>query len=197
MIRTAVAMAAVAAMLGMAGCHISVDKSKDGDDKNVKIETPLGGLHVRSDATSAADVGLPMYPGAHITTSSDGDKSADVHLGFGKWQLRVKIVTYETPDSQDKVVDFYKKAMGRYGIVLQCMGNKSTGPPTATAEGLTCEEEHNKSHNFSDSDALNLKAGSKHHQHIFAIKKGGSGTRFSLVELELPEDLDNNSGTSD
>src|SRR5580658_3288482 len=125
MIRTAVAMAAVAAMLGMAGCHISVDKSKDGDDKNVKIETPLGGLHVRSDATSAADVGLPAYPGAHLTPSGD-DKSADIHLGFGKWQLRVKVVTYETPDPQDKVVDFYKRAMGRYGIVLQCDGNRST-----------------------------------------------------------------------
>ncbi|MBT9331607.1 hypothetical protein D0Y96_011190 [Acidipila sp. 4G-K13] len=196
--RTTLTVALLALMTGMAGCHISVDKSKDGDNKNVRIDTPLGGLHVRSDDTSAADLGLPVYPGAQISPDSDGDKSADVHLGFGKWQLRVKAVTYQTADSQDKVVAFYKKAMARYGDVLQCDGDKTVGALTVTGEGLTCSEEHGKAHvNISDSGDLNLKAGSRHHQHIFALKKSSSGTRFALVELQLPEDLDRNSDTSD
>ena len=36
----------------------------------------------------------------------DNHKSADVHLGFGEWQLRVRAVSYETPDSEDKVTAF-------------------------------------------------------------------------------------------
>jgi hypothetical protein len=198
MTRTIMAVVSLAAMLGTAGCHISVDKSKNGEDKNVKIDTPLGGLHVRSDDTSAADVGLPTYPGAHIAPDGDHDKSADVHLGFGKWQLRVKVVTYETPDPQDKVVAFYKKAMTRYGDVIECNGNKSAGMPNVTRDGLTCDESSGKAHvDVSDSGDLNLKAGSRHHQHIFAVKNGGSGTRFSLVELQLPEGLDDDSAKSD
>ena len=190
--------AAAAAMLGIAGCHVSVDKSKNGEDKDVKIDTPLGGVHVRSDDTSAADVGLPTYPGAHIAPDGEGDKSADVHVGFGKWQLRIKVVTYETPDSQDKVVAFYKKAMSHYGDVIECNGNKPSGTPTVTQEGLTCAEDNSKSHmNISESGNLNLKAGSHHHQHIFAVKDGGPGTRFSLVELQLPEGLDDNPGKVD
>lgn len=176
----------------VAGCRIQVDKNKDGQEKNVKIDTPLGGLHVRADQTSAADVGLPAYPGAHIAPDKDGDKSADVHLGFGEWQLRVKVVTYDTSDSQDKVVAFYQKALGRYGDVIRCAGNQPVGTPTATREGLTCSDDKGNSHvNISDDSGLSLRAGSRHHQHIFAIKKStDTGTQFSLVELELPEGID-------
>ena len=199
--RALISLAAASILIAVAGCHISVDKSKSGDEKNVKIETPLGGLHVRSDQTSAADVGLPAYTGAHLSTGSDGDKSADVHLGFGQWQLRVRAVTYETSDSQDKVVAFYKSALGRYGDVLQCDGKKAVGSPTVTHEGLTCDEEHGKGHvnvDLTSSDHLSLMAGSRHHQHIFAIKNGGGAdTRFSLVELQLPGGGDQESSSSD
>ena len=95
----ALAAATALSLTLVAGCRIQVDKNKDGQEKNVKIDTPLGGLHVRADQTSAADVGLPAYPGAHIAPDKDGDKSADVHLGFGEWQLRVKVVTYDTQRS--------------------------------------------------------------------------------------------------
>ena len=102
-------------LLSAVGCHVSVDKGRNGEDKNVRIDTPLGGLHVRKDQTSAADLGLPVYPGALVSPDHEGDKSADVHLGFGQFQLRVKVVTYETPDARDQVVAFYKNAMGRFG----------------------------------------------------------------------------------
>jgi len=180
------------------GCRIQVDKNKDGHDKNVKIETPLGGLHVRADQTSAADVGLPAYPGAHIAPDKDGDKSADVHLGFGEWQLRVKVVTYDSGDPQDKVVAFYQKALGRYGDVIRCEGDQPVGTPASTREGLTCSDDKGNSHvHVSDGSDLTLKAGSRHHQHIFAVKKStGTGTQFSLVELQLPEGTDKDANES-
>jgi hypothetical protein len=189
-------------LLATAGCHVQVDKGKNGEDKNVKIDTPLGGLHVRADQTAAADLGLPIYPGAAISPDHEGDKSADVHLGFGHFQLRVKVVTYETSDDRDKVVAFYKDAMGRFGQVITCDGNRPVGSPTITGEGLTCNEEGKGTvhvNGFSDDDgSFTLRAGSKHHQHIFVIKNGGAGTKFSLVELQLPTGLDETSSkTSD
>jgi hypothetical protein len=170
------------------GCSIAVDKNKSGDDKNVKIDTPLGGLHVTSDSTTAADVGLPVYPGAKLSSKKDkdGDKSADIHFGFGDWQFRLKVVKYETSDSQDEVLAFYKKALGRYGNVIQCSGHNAVGSPTVTSEGLTCDDS-GKSHQVNLDMSQSLKAGSKHHQHIVGIEKSdGPGTTFSLVEIDLP-----------
>lgn len=194
------AVVSTAALLMACGCHVQVDKDSNGKEKNVKIETPLGGLHVRSGQTDAADVGLPAYPGATIAPDQQGDKSADVDMGFGKWQLRVKVVNYQSADPQDKVIAFYKKALGRYGNVVQCQGQTPVGTPTITAEGLNCAGATKTGNvNISDiSDNLSLKAGSVHHQHIFAIEKnGGSGTRFALIELQLPGNADQNTAKSE
>lgn len=178
-----------AALLSISlGCSVSVDKSKTGDDKNVKIDTPLGGVHVTSDQINAADVGLPVYPGAQMSTKKDGDKSADVHFGFGDWQFRLKVAKYQSPDSSDKVLAFYKKALGRYGDVIECNGRTAVGTPTVTREGLSCDDNdnHNKANVKMDLHD-SLKAGSKRHQHIVGIEKSdGPGTTFSLVELDLP-----------
>ena len=191
-------LAAVAVLALLAGCRIQVDKSKDGQDKNVKIDTPIGGLHVRAGDTSAADVGLPAYPGAQIVPDKDGDKSADVHIGVGEWQFRIKAVHYETSDSQEDVVAFYRKALGRYGDVIECQGDQPVGSPARTREGLGCSDDkgNSKIHVTEDS-SLSLRAGSRHHEHIFAVDKVHSaGTRFSLVELQLPEGIDKDSHES-
>jgi hypothetical protein len=194
-----------AMMLGMLlstlGCHVQVDKGKNGEDKNVRVDTPLGGLHVRSDQTSAGDLGLPVYPGAHVTPAGEGDKSADVHLGFGQWQLRVQVVSYDTPDAKDKVIEFYKSALGRFGDVIECQGNRSVGKVSLTSEGLSCNEETKGTVNVNgvDSDSgFTLRAGSRRHQHLFALKSSDEGTRFALIELQLPSGLaESSSKTSD
>lgn len=189
--RKTLAYIAAAGLVLATGCRVSVNKDSNGDQKNVKIDTPLGGLHVRSDNTSAADVGLPPYPGATIAPDKNGDKSADVHLGFGQWQLRVKVVNYQTSDTQDQVLAFYQKALGRYGVVIHCKGDQAVGTPIATQEGLNCSENDGKAHVDLSSDEVTLKAGSRHHQHIVGFKNGdGPGTRFAMIELELPAALD-------
>jgi hypothetical protein len=180
------------------GCSIAVDKNKNGDDKNVKIDTPLGGVHITSDSTTAADVGLPVYPGAKLAADKDNDKSADIHFGFGDWQFRIKVVKYETSDSKDQVLAFYKKALGRYGDVIQCNGHNAVGSPAVTGEGLTCDDSSGKSHHQVNLDMeQSLKAGSKHHQHIVGIEKSdGSDTFFSMVELDLPVSSDDGKAES-
>ncbi len=193
---------------GIAGCRVSVDKGPNGEDKKVQVDTPFGGIHVNTDETSAADLGLPAYPSADIVKDKDNDKSADIHMGFGEWELRVKVVNYSTSDSQDKVVAFYKKALTRYGDVIACQNGAAVGTPTATSEGLTCSDhggpnvnidDHDKSYGWQSShEGFQLRAGSKRHQHIVGFESSAPGqTRFALVALDLPAAAVGESGKSD
>src|ERR1700679_3740229 len=134
-------VAALALAAGISGCRVQVDKGANGEDKNVQVDTPFGGVHVNTDQTTAADLGLPVYPGSEIVRDKDNDKSADIHMGFGEWELRVKVVNYDTSDSEEQVTAFYKKALGRYGDVVTCRNNAPVGKPVATSEGLTCDDD--------------------------------------------------------
>jgi hypothetical protein len=190
---------------GLAGCRIHTEKDANGKDKKVQIDTPFGGIHVNTDQTTAADLGLPVYPGAVTVKDNDNHKSADVQLGFGEWQLRVKAVSYQTSDSQDKVTAFYKKALGRFGDVITCQGNSPVGTPAITTEGLSCADDGKNAkvqvdqgdYHFGKGN-LELKAGSKRHQHIVGFESPKDNqTRFALVALDLPAIVDSSSEKSD
>lgn len=203
--KATVVLAGLAIAAGMTGCRVHVDKDANGKEKTVQVDTPFGGVHVNTDQTKAADLGLPAYPGAEIVKDKDNNQSADVHIGFGEWQLRVRAATYQTTDAKDQVVAFYKKALTRYGDVLTCQGNAPVGTPTSTAEGLTCRDEGKQTHiningagnGAADASDLQLKAGSKRHQHIVGFEPQKDGkTRFALVALDLPAGVEK-SGSSD
>jgi hypothetical protein len=112
-------------------------------------------------------------------------------MSFGSFQLRVKAASYRTQDSPDQVTTFYRKALGRYGDVILCQNDKPVGSSTQTAEGLTCDNEKGNHISVNDdmSGKMELKAGSKLHQHIVAIDPEGNGTKFGLVALDLPGHL--------
>jgi hypothetical protein len=199
-------LAGLALSVWTTGCRVHVDKDANGQEKNVQVDTPFGGVHVDTNDLTASDLGLPVYPGSDIVKDKEGNKSADVHMGFGEWQLRVRAVSYSSADPQDKVVTFYKKALQRYGDVLTCHGDAPVGTPTATAEGLTCNDDgHHNQFKFNGKDngidlsgELQLKAGSKRHQHIVALETPVDGkTRFGLVALDLPAGVESSDDKSD
>jgi len=197
--RVLVAAMVLAGAGALAGCRVHVDKDQKGEDKTVQVDTPFGGVHVNTNQTTAEDLGLPVYPGAVPRADDDHHKSANVHLGFGEWQLRVQVVSYESADGREKVEAFYKKALGRYGDVITCQGNTPVGTPTVTSQGLTCNDDNkNGKMNLNDNDwkgDLSLKAGSHHRQHIVGFEDGKDGkTRFSLVALDLPEKSEGDNG---
>jgi hypothetical protein len=204
-VRAAVLVAGLAVLIACAGCRVRTEKGVNGEDKSVQVDTPFGGVHVNTDQTTAVDLGLPVYPGAEVVKGDDQHKSADVHLGFGEWQLHVRAVSYATTDPQDKVSEFYKKALGRYGNVITCQGNAPVGTPIATTEGLTCADDGNHGgvkidrHDYGTREnSLELKAGSKRHQHIVGFEDSKNGkTRFALVALDLPAAIEGKSDSSD
>src|SRR5271166_1757085 len=117
----ALGVVALAAVL-LPGCSVNVKKEQNGEDKQVDITTPVGGIHVSKDA-SAGDVGLAVYPGARLKQkdSSGDDKSANVNIsGFG-FGVRVVALEYESDDSPAKLVAFYRDQLKKYGSnILEC-----------------------------------------------------------------------------
>jgi hypothetical protein len=180
------AATAMVATVLMSGCR--VESSKQNGNDNVRIATPFGGMQVKTDDTSVLEgMGLPAYPGATLVKKDHDHGAADVNMNFGSFHLRVKAASYHTSDTSDKVEAFYRKALGAYGDIIECSNDKSVGEPTRTAEGLTCDNDHK--HVGIDDDIsrkLELKAGSKQHQHIVAIDPDGVGTKIGLVVLDLP-----------
>ena len=160
---------------------MNVKKEANGQDKQVDINTLLGGVHVSKQA-DVADVGLPVYPGARLKEKdSDGsDKSANVNIsGFG-YGLKVVALEYESDDSPAKILSFYRDQLKKYGNVLEChtsnlnldMKMGSHGSQNDSNE-LTCEGDHGNN--------IELKVGRKDDQHIVAVEPEGKGSSFSLV----------------
>ncbi len=168
-----------AALLLLAACSVNVKKEQNGEDKQVDINTPLGGIHV-GKGVNPEEVGLPVYPGARLRQKDDSgeDKSANVNIsGFG-YGLKVVALEYESNDSPSKVVEYYKDRLKKYGSVLVCH--------TSSVHVNTDVKRHNDgSHDLTcDGDNgvnIELKVGTEENQHIVAIEPQGSGSTFSLV----------------
>jgi hypothetical protein len=183
------AFAAPLLCLALAGCHVS--SHGNGKNDNVDIGTPFGSMHVKTnDTTSTAAIGLAPYPGAVPLKDGDQDgNSADVNMSFGSFHLGVQAASFQTADSPDKVLAFYRKDLARYGEVIECRDNAPVGQPTHTVLGLTCNDQgHHHSIVIQDSD-LELRAGSPEHQHIVSTDAKDGGTKIGLVALDLPSGL--------
>lgn len=186
-------------LLTAVGC--SVHEQKRGDGENVHLRTPIGGLDVRTNSTHASDLGLPVYPAAVETGKHGNDSgSADINMSFGSWSLHVKAIEYRSGDPEDKVIAFYKTAMGKYGAVLTCKNRTAVGEPARTQQGLTCHSDRDY-HMDLKIDAkhqgttqgtpalsghVKLLAGSPSDQHIVEFNPDSGGTRFALVVVHLP-----------
>jgi hypothetical protein len=177
-----------AAVVLFAGCAMSF-----GQDSGVDLS-----LHAKSQAT-AAEIGLPMYPGATLYKppddkgKKDNDSSLDMGFAFGDFHFSVIVVGYETPDAPEKVLAFYRKPLSRYGEVLECDHGNAVGKLTMTNTGLTCSDKRNGhvevNGSGDSSDDRELRAGSPHKYRIVGIDDSRDGkTHFGLVYLELPKE---------
>jgi hypothetical protein len=169
---------ALGGVLLLPACSVNVKKKENGQDKQVDISTPVGGIHV-SKGADPGEVGLPVYPGARLKQEDSGDdKSANVNIsGFG-FGLKVVALEYESDDAPDKIIKFYQEPLKKYGQILVCHtngfdvnANVKTGDEKS--HDLTCES--------SSGSNTELKVGTKENQHIVAVKPEGKGSSISLV----------------
>jgi hypothetical protein len=167
------------------GTASSTQKSDDGLE-----------LHANSHAT-AADIGLPSYPGATLYKDKENDSAIDLGLTLGDFRFTLKAANYASSDPPARILVFYRKPLSRYGDVLECEHGKPVGAHAVTRSGLTCSDEQD-GHAKTDASANTsgdheLRAGTPHQYRVVGIDKSQPGmTHFGLVYVDLPK---NNSKT--
>jgi hypothetical protein len=188
-------MLALAALVALPACKINVQKSDNGQDKKVDIETPLGGIHVNKDA-NARDTGLPVYPGAREKdTGKDGEeKSANVNISTGFFGVKVVAIEFLSDDPPEKVTAYYRDQLKKYGAILVCHTTDRHGD--AGDVDVNLGKDHDKDRDKKDSQKLTcehdsgttieLKVGTKDNQHLVSIspQDKGKGTDFALVFVQ-------------
>jgi len=73
----------------------------------VDIQTPVGEIKVNGDEMHPT--GLPVYPGA---TKSGDSKGGSADISFGGEGVGLAVEAYDSPDSLDKVKDWYRRRLG-------------------------------------------------------------------------------------
>jgi hypothetical protein len=163
-----------------AALPVAAQDPKDSSAQQSSADNDSIGFNLGKNA-SAKDVGLPIYPGARRHKDDANDSSA---LNMGLWGgssgFKLFVLKMESTDAPEKVATFYRKALAKYGTVLDCSSASSAGSPDAekNSKKLTCDDDKPKSNEIS------LKAGTKDKQHAVGIEPNGTGTTFQLVYVE-------------
>jgi len=189
-VRLALFSMVLALLLGSAGCTIATSRSEDSDKKGatkkVEISTPLGDLKVRKEV-NLKDLGLSPYPNARLLPDEDkpdGDNHGNVSISTPFFGLKVMAVKYESDDPSEKLIDFYKKDLQRYGKVVSCKGPGHGGHHIKSKDDnlnleLNCDDVE------GDSKCTTLKAGEGSSQHIVVVEPQEKGTHVSLVYIQM------------
>ena len=183
----ALSLAALVCLGTFVGCSITTHDKESGKKDDVDIHTPFGSLSVREGQTDVKDTGLALYPGAQPKKDAgDEHHSANVNISSSLFGLKVVAMKFESSDSPDKVLAFYRKDMGKYGNVVDCTGgfNMNFHHRDKDAE-VTCDG-HDSDHEYKEE----LKVGTENNQRIMAIKPSGNGSVFSLVYVRAWESKD-------
>lgn len=158
-------------------------QDRNKQDKDQKRSNKSVGFVLSGDAT-AKDVGLPVYPGAQRRKDTSDDSSAlQMGLWGGNSGFKLVLLKLDSDDSPEKVATFYRKALAKYGKVLDCKKSetKTEKDDPSSANAIQCQDDQPAAGGFT------LKAGTKERQHIVGIEPSGSHSIISLVYLEAPK----------
>jgi len=171
----------VLGLLCVAALPVAAQEKNDAGKTQSEMDRHSVGF-IASEEASAKDVGLPIYPGARRHKDKSNESSA-VRLGLwgGASGFKLGVLKLEPNDAPEKVAMFYRKALAKYGKVLDCSGStKATGEKKKgeSSSELGCEDEQ------PESGELVLKAGTKEEEHVVGIKADGGLTIIQLVYVE-------------
>jgi hypothetical protein len=170
-----IAAALIAGFVLCGAAKAQDDKSKDNSNFSAGI---TAGEHA-----DAKDLGLPIYPGSKPHKDNNDDSSGgNFGLFGGNVGFKLAVVKMETKEAPYKVAAYYRKALKKYGTVLDC----SNAPAPTQAEkhaaeksgALTCDDDKTK------PGEMLYKAGTKAEQHIVSVQPadaGASGAIYNLV----------------
>ena len=165
----------------LSACSISTQKESNGEDKKVDIKTPFAEIHVGSD-TTAQDAGFALYPGAKPKQDNDDKHRANIQIGGKDFGVKVIAATYLTDDPPSKVIDFYRKDLGKFGKVLECPKGLSEHHDKDNSQ-LSCDDKGS-----AEAGKMDLAVGVPEKQHVVSVKPNGNGTEFSTVYVQVKGD---------
>jgi hypothetical protein len=143
-----------------------------------------GGIGIRiNDEAAAKDAGLPHYPGSTPYKDDDDSSSgANIRLSTASFGFKVVALNLQTPDKPERVAAFYRKALSKYGRVLDCSDGASkdakSEPSSRDDNELGCDDDDGGSH------SIVYKVGTEDDQRVVGIKPHGAGARFSLAHVQ-------------
>jgi len=182
--RDSAGLAAIVALIVLvAACHVNVQKSENGEDKKVDVETPVGAIHVNK-GVAARDTALPVYPGAQ--EKKKGDNSANVNISSSFFGLKVVAIEYLSDDPPEKVAAYYKDQLKKYGAILECHTSNPHNDAGDVDVSIGDEKDKKLSCEHGSGPTLELKVGTKDNQHLVSIspQDKGKGTDFALVFVQ-------------
>lgn len=190
------ALTGLLALALLTGCSVRTHEEKSPEGNKVKedvdIHTPFGSLSVHTGSADAKETGLAAYPGARIKKDthihSDRDSSANVNISSSLFGVKVVVLKFESDDPPEKVMEFYRKDMARYGKVLDCTGKISMNFHRHDSDAPVSCDVHGGS---GDLYKQELKVGTENNQRVMAVKPSGNGSEFALVYVRArTEDSD-------
>ncbi len=172
-----VAAAVLFACALLSACSIQTDKGDEKKGSKVDIQLPAASLHVATnEQAKAAETGLPVYPGARPAPADEHDsQAANVNLGFAGFGLKVIAVKYVSDDPPDKLREFYRKALSKYGKVVDCKGDLDINAGKDDSK-MTCAPSHD--------EKVEMGVGDGSIRHVVSLKPKDKGTEFGLVYIQ-------------
>ena len=164
-------LAGVAA-LTLAACAVDVRNEDSGGTAEVDVRSPVGSVSVRTNV-EPSDTGLPVYPGARLLRGHDDTpESANVSVGGPWFGVKVVAATFESDDTPEQIVDFYRREMASHGDVVVCRGEadfRSSGP--------VCREDES-------SGDVQLVVGTEERHRMVQVEARDRGSKLALVYVQ-------------
>lgn len=175
------------ALVVLAGLNLAAYGQNEGSkDKSLDVRSSVGDLHVGVDG-DAKKIGVPLYPGARAKKNDDNDNdgAANLSLLTQSFGMKLIVANYVSDDAPEKVLNFYRDKLKKYGKVLECHTDKHGGDIDSHDDSKDSgKSKELKCDNDSGSGPVNeLKVGTEENQRVVSVEPGDSskGSKFALV----------------
>ncbi len=174
-------------LIVLAGLNLAAyGQSENSNDKSLDVRSSVGDLHVGPDG-DAKKIGVPLYPGAQAKKNDDpdNDTAANLSLLTESFGMKLIVANYVSEDAPEKILNFYRDKLKKYGKVLECHTDKhganieshDDSKDSGKTKELKCDSD-------SGSGPVNeLKVGTEENQRVVSVEPGDSnkGSKFALV----------------
>jgi hypothetical protein len=144
-----------------------------GEDKSVRVATPVGTISAKSKGAPLSVPGIPEYPGSVRTQGDPDGDGAQATVKLPVISMKMQALRYDTRDPMKNVVAFYRGELAKLGKL-----NESDEGPHTDFGDFHWEQTPGQ-HTIAAQD--------DHRVYIVAMKPHGTGCQFALIGMRFEE----------